>query len=215
MIVGLTVASAVLLPSLSGFRTLSGSSLASSDRRASRWAMLKDGGVQGDGAASEGDAASKSARPQQESGKPEGSGRPTTPNAARQTNGQGRQGGKGGPGRAKSGAPRGQPSSSKGGRGGQARRPPGPVQRSGARGRIRPAGGKRPSPIPGRATSRVPNGTATRRRRIKARTTRPASIAVVPGAELAAHPPILIAGITFLIFGAVRYGPDLLRASGR
>ena len=119
MIVGLIVAAAVLLPSFSGFRSIDGSPLASTDRRASRWAMLKDGGVQGDGAASEGDAASKADRPPPESAAPEGSGKTNDPNAARQTDGQGRPGGKSGPGRSKSGAPSGKSSSSKGGAAGK------------------------------------------------------------------------------------------------
>jgi hypothetical protein len=210
MIVGLTVASAVLLPSLSGFRTMSGSPLASSDRRASRWAMLKDGGVQGDGAASEGDAAAKSARPQPEAGEPEGSGKTNDRNAARQTNGQGRQGGKGGPGRSKSGAARGKPSASKGGAAGKQG---GRQDRSNGQGKGQDQAGrgKEAEPDsrqgdeqrPDRDGDSPPSDQGSNNRM------QPPSLSFQAPSWL--RIPILIAGIVFLIFGAVRYGPDLLK----
>ncbi len=63
LIVGLTVlAAAVPLPG-SGWSVLRGSTGESSDLRASTHAMLKDSGVQGEGARSEGQAASKAQRP--------------------------------------------------------------------------------------------------------------------------------------------------------
>ncbi|AGA26474.1 DUF4129 domain-containing protein [Singulisphaera acidiphila] len=211
MVIGLTVTSAVLLPLLSGFRTMSGASLASSDRRASRWAMLKDGGVQGEGAASEGAAASKSARPRQESGKPEGSGKTNNPNAARQTNGQGRQGGQSGPGRSKSGAPRGKPSSSKGGVAGKQG---GRQDRSSSqdKGQDQADRGKEAEP-----DSRQGNEQDSERDDNSSTPPDQGPNNPVPPSSLSFQAPswlripVLIAGIIFLIFGAVRYGPDLLK----
>ncbi|SIO64824.1 protein of unknown function [Singulisphaera sp. GP187] len=196
MIVGLTVASAVVVPSLSGFRTMSGSSFASSDRRASRWAMLKDGGVEGEGAPSQGDAASKSARPQPESGEPEGSGKTNDPNAARQTNGPGRQGGKSGPGRSKAGAARGKPSAAKAGGAGQQDRNDGP-------GRGQDQAGRKQEPESGQGDSSPPADQAP------TPPVQPPTLSFQAPSWL--RIPILIAGIVFLCFGAVRYGPGLLQ----
>src|SRR5262249_42390457 len=64
LIVGLTMAAAVLPRPLSALRAAPGPARSSSDLRASNLAVLKDSGVQGQGAQSEGPAASKA------SGKP-------------------------------------------------------------------------------------------------------------------------------------------------
>jgi hypothetical protein len=115
MIIGLTLLAAVLpLPGL-GWNVIRGSTAASSDLRASNNAVLKDSGVQGEGAQSEGPAASKGAKPPTSSGKEKGSGQTNDPNAAQQTAGKGRSGGKNAPGNSKSGAPRGKSAPSKGG----------------------------------------------------------------------------------------------------
>jgi hypothetical protein len=119
LIVGLTVlAAAVPLPG-SGWNVLRGSTGKTSDLRASRHAILKDSGVQGEGARSEGPAASKGKGPQPSSGKAEGSGDTNDPNAAQQTSGKGKPGSSKGPGRSKSGAPSGKPSRSQSGSAGK------------------------------------------------------------------------------------------------
>jgi chromate transport protein ChrA len=119
LIVGLTLAAAVLPLPLSAMRTARASAPKSSNLRASKYAILKDSGVQGEGARSEGKAASKAAGKSPSSGKTQGSGKTNDPNASQQVNGQGRQGGQGGQGRSKSGAPKGKPSSSQGGQQGK------------------------------------------------------------------------------------------------
>ena len=190
---------------------LSGSTLAPSDRRASRWAMLKDGGVQGDGAASEGDAASKSARGLSKSrASPKARARPTTPTPpGRPTARDARAESAARDARSRAPAS-GKSSSSKGGTAGKQ----GPRQdRSNGQGKGQDQAGqeRRPSRIPGRATTRTPNGTATR----PAAGSDPNNPVQPPSLSFQAPSwlriPILIAGIIFLIFGAIRYGPDLLK----
>ncbi|WP_406698254.1 DUF4129 domain-containing protein [Singulisphaera sp. Ch08] len=212
VIAGLTLASAILLPSLSGFSTTEGSTLGPSARLASRWALLKDGGVQGDGAPSEGDAASKAAHPPQEAGKPEGSGKTNDPNAARQTNGQGRQGGNRGQGRAKSGAQSGKPSASNG----KASDKQGPRQEQsnkpgkGQQDQAKPGNKSEPqaqqddnqeSGQDGKSSSAQDQASNQAVRRPSLSFQTPSWLRI----------PILIVGIAFLIFGAIRYGPDLLK----
>jgi hypothetical protein len=115
LIVGLTLLAAVLpLPGL-GWNVIRGSTPASSNLRASQSAVLRDSGVQGEGAPSEGPAASKGAKPPASSGKEKGSGQTNDPNSAQQTAGKGGPGGKNAPGNSKSGAPRGKSAPSKGG----------------------------------------------------------------------------------------------------
>ena len=115
LIVGLTLMAAVLPLPGSGLSVLRGSTAESSDLRASRLAMLKDSGVQGEGAQSEGPAASKAKGPPSSTSKPEGSGQTNDPNATKQTSGKGKGGGKSGPGNSKSGAPRGKSSKAQSG----------------------------------------------------------------------------------------------------
>jgi hypothetical protein len=112
LIVGLTLVAAVLPLPGSGLSVLRGSTAESTDLRASRLAMLKDSGVQGEGAQSEGPAASKAKGPPSSTTKSKGSGQTNDPNATQQTSGKGRPGGKSGPGNSKSGAPRGKASKS-------------------------------------------------------------------------------------------------------
>ena len=118
LIVGLTAAAAVLPLPVAGLRAMRGSP-DSSDLRASKYAVLKDSGVQGEGTPSEGPAASKSAGKQPSSGKAKGSGKTNDPNASQQTNGKGKPGGNSGQGRSKSGAPKGKPASSQNGQQGK------------------------------------------------------------------------------------------------
>jgi hypothetical protein len=115
MIIGLTVLAALLPLPLSGFGVLHASAPEQNSARASRFAVLKDSGVQGDGAPSEGRAASQAKSAPSKSGKPEGSGQTNDRNAQRQTSGKGRPGGSSGPGDAKTGAPRGKPAGGKSG----------------------------------------------------------------------------------------------------
>jgi hypothetical protein len=115
VIVGLTVLAAAFPFSGSGFSVLQASTPAQSDARASKWAVLKDSGVQGEGAQSEGKAASNAAREPTSTSKPEGSGETNDKNAQQQTSGKGRPGGSSGPGQAKTGAPKGKPAAGKGG----------------------------------------------------------------------------------------------------
>jgi hypothetical protein len=90
VIVGLTVLAAALPLPGTGWAVVRGSTAGSSDLRASRFAVLKDSGVKGEGAA----------------------GQKNDPNAKQQTVGKGKGGGKSGPGNAKTGAPRGKASKS-------------------------------------------------------------------------------------------------------
>ena len=90
VIVGLTVLAAALPLPGTGWSVVRGSTQGTSNLRASRFAVLKDGGVKGEGAA----------------------GQKNDPDAAQQTSGKGKGGGKSGPGNAKSGAPRGKSSKS-------------------------------------------------------------------------------------------------------
>ncbi len=110
LIVGLTLMAAVLPLPGSGWSILRGSTHESSDLRASRVAMLKDSGVQGEGAQSERPAAAQAKGPPSSTSKSKGSGQTNDPNAAQQVSGKGRGGGKSGPGNAQSGTPRGKSS---------------------------------------------------------------------------------------------------------
>jgi hypothetical protein len=115
VIVGLTLVAAVLPLPGTGMSILRGSTTESSDLRASRLAMLKDSGVQGEGAPSEGSAASKAKDAQAAAGKRQGTGQANDPDAAQQTSGKGRHGGKQGPGNAGRGAATGKSAPAKGG----------------------------------------------------------------------------------------------------
>jgi hypothetical protein len=112
LIVALTIVAAVLPLPGSGFSTLRGSTSDSTNLRASNSAMLKDSGVQGEGAQSEGPAASKAKGPPSSTSKPKGSGQTNDKNATQQTSGKGKGGGKSTPGNSKSGTPRGKSSKS-------------------------------------------------------------------------------------------------------
>jgi Domain of unknown function (DUF4129) len=90
LIIGLTVVAAALPLPGTGWSVVRGSTHETSDLRASRLAVLKDGGAKGEGAG----------------------GQKNDPNAAQQTSGKGKGGGKSGPGNAKTGAPRGKSSKS-------------------------------------------------------------------------------------------------------
>ena len=84
MIIGLTVLAAALPLPGTGWSVVRGSTAASSDLRASRAAVLRDGGVKGEGAGGE----------------------KNDPSAKQQTAGKGKGGGKSGPGNAKTGTAR-------------------------------------------------------------------------------------------------------------
>jgi Domain of unknown function (DUF4129) len=115
VIVGLTLLAAVFPFSGSGFSILKASTFAQNDTRASKYAVLKDSGVQGEGARSEGRAASRAQSEPAQTSKAEGSGQTNDKNAQQQTSGKGRAGGSSGPGQSKTGAPRGKSSSGKDG----------------------------------------------------------------------------------------------------
>ncbi len=97
VIVGLTVLAAALPFPGTLASVLRGSSKSASNLRASRVAILKDSGVKGEGA----------------------EGQKNDPDAAQQTSGKGKGGGKSGPGSSKSGAASGKPSSAKSGAAGK------------------------------------------------------------------------------------------------
>ncbi len=101
LIAGLTFMAAVLPLPGSGVSPLRGSTHESSNLRASRAAILKDSGVQGEGAQSEGPAAAKAKAPPSSTSEPKGSGKTNDPNASQQTSGKGKGGGKSGPGNSK------------------------------------------------------------------------------------------------------------------
>lgn len=211
MIAALSLAAAVLLPSLSGFRAIEGSTFGPSGHRASRWAMLKDGGVQGDGAPSEGDAASKAAHPPEESSEPEGSGKTNDLNAARQTNGRGRQGGNRGQGRAKSGARTGKSSSSKGNKAGNQGRSQEQASTPGkGQGQSKQANKAESSPQDNKVQGSGQDAeSSSNQDQGSSQAVQPPSLAFQAPSWL--RIPILIVGLAFLGLGAIRYGPDLLR----
>src|SRR5262249_33662584 len=112
------LAAAVPLPG-SGWDVLRGSPRATTDLRASRQAILKDGGVQGEGAPSEGEAAAEAKSRPSSPGKAEGSGPANDREAAPRGAAGGRRGGAPARGRPPSGAPRGRPPPARAGTPGQ------------------------------------------------------------------------------------------------
>jgi hypothetical protein len=117
LIVGLTALAGALPFSGTGWRALRAATGEGTDLRASRHAILKDSGVQGEGARSDG-AAAKAAKHNADRRKTDGEGDTNDSNAQQQTSGEGRGGGDQGPGRAKSGVPRGKPTRSAAGKAG-------------------------------------------------------------------------------------------------
>ena len=118
MIAGLTAVAALLPIPLASVRQ-GVFARGTSDLRASKYAVLKDSGVQGEGARSEGEAAGKSDGGEKASGKAEGSGRQNDAGAKSQVDGEGREGGAGGKGEAKSGQAQGKTGAAKDGRQGK------------------------------------------------------------------------------------------------
>jgi hypothetical protein len=99
VIVGLTALAAVLAVPASGLGIMRGSTPPPTERTASRLAVLKDSGVQG-----EGPAASNAVRRPSTAGQGKGSGRTKAPGAAEQAPGKDRPGGSKGQGRSSRGA---------------------------------------------------------------------------------------------------------------
>jgi hypothetical protein len=232
LIAGLTLAAAVLPLPLSALRAAPGSTHGSSNLRASNLAVLKDSGVQGEGARSEGPAASKAGAKSAASGQARGSGKTNAPNAAQQVNGQGRPGGAGGPGRSKSGAPKGKPSAAQNGRqgkggatqdqaGDQAKGPDqagdkanGRDQDQGQQGRSDDQAQGKGEAEPGDRDDRQPD----RENPSQDNPDRGDSSRWAPKLPSLSWPlldwlriPIMAAGIAILIFGLIRYGPGLLQ----
>jgi hypothetical protein len=231
LIVGLTLVAAVLPVPLSAMRTGRSAGHKSSDLRASKYAVLKDSGVQGEGARSEGEAASKASGKQQASGKTQGSGKTNDPNAAQQVNGQGRQGGAGGQGRSKSGAPKGKPSASQGGQQGKSGAP---QDQSGDRAKGRDQSGDRAKGQDqakgqeGRSEQQAEGKEEAQRSDEKGseqsdekssqeNTDQGGSSSQAPNLPSVPLPPmdwlqtpIIVVGIIIVIFGLIRYWRDLL-----
>ena len=89
-------------------------------QRASKYAVLKDSGVQGEGRRAKGEAASKAeGKPQNPRANRRARARPTIPTPRSRPTARGRRAGKGGSGRSKSGAAQGKPSGSKDGQQGK------------------------------------------------------------------------------------------------
>ncbi len=221
LIVGLTVlAAAVPLPG-AGWSVLRGSTGEPSDLRASRHAILKDSGVQGEGARSEGAAASKGQGPPPSSKQADGSGQENDPNAAQQTAGKGRPGGSKGPGRSKSGAPRGKPSGSKSGSSAKKGAAQDQAKESGKseenRGENKADRGKDDNqnseqndkesskPEDENSSQKEQNSSSGSNSRLQ--------LPSLPFAAFSWLQPVVIAvGVVFLVLGAIRYGRDILRA---
>ncbi len=216
VIVVLTFLSAALLPAIAGVRSITGSAVSSGDRRASRWAVLRDSGVQGDGAQSEGKAASKSDEPQDQSGEEQGSGRTNDPNASKRTGGKGREGGKNQAGGAKSGSPRGKSSSSsKGNASGKQGK-----QSESARdaGKSQGKSDSREDDPQQKGESKGEDQDSEEDQRSKdeqGQSQGSNSPSNTPSLSLQTpgwlRIPILIVGGCFLLYGAFRYGPELLK----
>jgi hypothetical protein len=230
LIVGLTLAAAVLPLPISAMRVASGSAPRSSDLRASNYAVLKDSGVQGEGARSEGRAASQSDRQQKASGKAQGSGKTNDPNASQQVNGQGRQGGGGGgSGRSRSGQAKGKPAGSQGGQQGKRGAP---QDQSGDRAKGRDQSGDRDK---GQDQDKSQDGRSQDQAEDKGEAEKgdeqgeeeTSQEDQDPGDSSSQAPklpslptlgldwlriPIIAAGICIVIYGLIRYGRDFLRA---
>jgi hypothetical protein len=190
--------------------------------------VLKDSGVQGQGARSEGPAASKANGKPAASSKARGSGKTNDPNAAQQVNGRGRQGGSGGPGRSKSGAPTGKPTAAATGRQGKggARqdqsgdRAKGPDQAKG-QDQARDQQGRSEDQAEGKGKAESGDQDRPQSDREKSSEENPDQDAsssrapTLPSLPLPAldwlRTPILAAGVAVLIFGLIRYGPGLLQ----
>lgn len=228
----LTVAAALLPVPLARLGAARESSANADHLGASKYAMLKDSGVQGDGAQSEGRAASKASEAPESQGKPEGSGETNDPDARRQTNGQGREGGSGGRGQAKSGAPRGKPGASQSGQQGksggandQARdRSKGrerSAQQAKGDGRAKPQDGRSDNRAEGKAPSNGGDekGHSDQRDRSSSdhqnsgsppsQGLRPPTLPLTALGWL--RMPIMAAGIAVVIYGLIRYWRDLVQ----
>jgi len=190
LVVGLTVASAIWLPSYSGFQPASSHTSHSSSHKSSQWAMLRNSGVQGDGTSSEGEPASKTGRLPQDQQEPKESGKTNDPNAQVQTKEKGRPSAKGKNEQAKSGSAQksGQSSGSEN---------KSPSQESQGASNNRSADSDEPSSDSSQTSSSS------------------ASNPVPPPLPLSAPAwlriPIQIVLILFLIHGAFRHGPELLK----
>ncbi len=216
VIVGLTVLSAALLPAIGGVRSITGSAVSSSDRRASRWAMLQDNGVQGDGAQSEGRAASKSDGPRDESGGEQGSGKTNDPDASKRTGGKGREGGKNQAGNAKSGTSKGKATSSDRGNasGKQGKQSDSAKDAGKSQGKpdTRSEDHQQKGGVEGddqdSAKDRGSSDEQGQDQGSNSPSNAPTLSFQAPGWL---RIPILIVGGCFLLYGAFRYGPELLR----
>ena len=237
LIVGLTASAAVLPLPVAGLRAMRGSP-DSSDLRASKYAVLKDSGVQGEGTPSEGPAASKSASKQPSSGKAKGSGKTNDPNASQQTNGKGKPGGNSGQGRSKSGAPKGKPASSQDGQQGKQGSPQDQSRdqgKSGDKSRDQTKGGDQSKSQDGRSKDEAERGKQAEKDSEQGEKkdseqqdgekkdsenpdsndsgSPPSKLPSLslPGMEWLKI-PIMAAGILFLLYGLYQYGGDFLRA---
>jgi Domain of unknown function (DUF4129) len=222
LIVGLTFMAAVLPLPGSGLSVLRGSTHESSDLRASRAAVLKDSGVQGEGAQSDGPAASKAKGPPSSTSKPKGSGQTNDPNATQQTSGKGRGGGKSGPGNSKSGAARGKSSKAQSGtRGkqgspkqdqaeGQNKSQDGQAEKVADRGKD---ADQNSNPDEKDASEQNAEKSSDENQNQSDTANQPSRLP-----QLSFQAPswlkglIIVAGVIALIFGLIRYGPALLQA---
>ena len=227
LIVGLTAAAAVLPLPVAGLRAIRGSTTDQSNLRASQHAILKDSGVQGEGAPSEGPAASKSGSPPKSSGKAKGSGKTNDPNASQQTNGKGKSGGNSGQGRSKSGAPRGKPAASQDGqqgkqgaaqdqsgdqgkKGDQAKGQDGRSKDEAGRGKDAEPDSKQGAEKGSEPNSEKSSGENPSSSDGESPPLQPPSFALASLAWLKG--PIMAVGILFLLYGIFRYGRFLLQA---
>ena len=120
LIVGLTAGGGGLAAARLGLSVpCAGPTGESSDLRASKYAVLKDSGVQGEGAQSEGPAASKAEGKQPVLGQGQGLGEDQRSQRRPADQRPGETGRRGGPGTSKSGAPKGKPASSQNGQQGK------------------------------------------------------------------------------------------------
>ena len=211
MIVALTLVAALLPLPLNAVRGGSRSAGDSGRLRASKYAVLKDSGVQGEGARSEGAAASKAGGKQQASGKAEGSGRGNDPNAAQQVNGKGQEGGAGGQGKAKSGAAKGKPSSGSGqqGKSGAPQDQSGEGGKSddrakGQEGRSEPQADDKGEAAKGegKAGEQSPEETSNP-------SGSPSQFPPLPPMDWL-QTPIMIVGVIIVVLGLIRYGREFL-----
>ncbi len=206
MIAGLTAVAALLPIPLASVRQ-GNSARGASGLHASKYAVLKDSGAQGEGAQSEGKAAAKSDGSEKSPGQARGSGRQNDAGAKQQVHGDGREGGAGGKGEAKSGQAQGKTGAAKGGREGKSGAK---SDRSNQGGKGQETSSEAKDQNAGKGSSAEPKPTGSE----PGSSTPPARMPSLPNLPIPPlgflQVPIMIVGILIVIVGVIWYWRDLV-----